>query len=92
MVLRKIFDPAKWPAGVDDGAGIGKVSLLATLRRNPWIDGTAPAPTHDFDRRFRVAPCSDRPQDIGHVARIDIVVDDDHESSEVSALAGAKAT
>src|SRR4030095_3701917 len=73
-----------------DGAGIGKVSLLATLRRNPWIDGTAPTPTHDFDRRFGVAPCGDCPQDIGHVGRIDIVVDDDHEASQVSALAGAQ--
>src|SRR5262245_4077331 len=90
MVLRKVFDPAKWPAGVDDGAGIGKVPLLATLRWNPWIDGTAPAATHDFDGCFRIASCGDCPQDIGHVGRIDIVVNDDHEASQVSALAGAQ--
>src|SRR5215813_12113766 len=90
MVLGKVFQPAKWPAGVDDGAGIGKISLLASLRRNPWIDGAAPAPAHDFDRCFRIAPGSDGPQNISRVRGIDIVVNDDHEAPQVSALAGAE--
>src|SRR5262245_11633266 len=86
MVLGKVFQPAKWPAGVDDGAGIGKISLLASLRRNPWIDGAAPAPAHDFDRCFRIASGSDRPENISRIGGIDIVVNDDYEASQKSAF------
>ena len=90
MIFREVFDPAKWPAGVNDGARVGEIALGSFFRRNSWIDGAAPASTHNFDRCFRIAPCGDRPQNISRVGRIDIVVNDDHETSQVAALAGAQ--
>src|SRR4029077_21182155 len=62
VIFRKVFDPAEWPAGVDDGVRVGDITLAPSLRRNPRIDGAAPASTHDFNRSLRIASGSDRPQ------------------------------
>src|SRR5438445_12348661 len=75
VIFREVFDPAKWPAGVNDGARVGEIALGSFFRRNSWIDGAAPASTHNFDRCFRIAPCGYRTETISRVGLVD---DADH--------------
>src|ERR1044071_2598089 len=90
MNFGKLIAPGKRPARVDDRSRVGEVAGRALFRREAWIDRTAPAVAGNFDATLRIAAGGYRPEDVGHVGRIDIVVDEHDEAAKVAALARAQ--
>src|SRR4051794_9518237 len=52
----EILEPLERPAGVDDGARIGRARLV-----EQWIERPAPGPAHEVDVACGIAARADRP-------------------------------
>src|SRR5262245_4912360 len=74
----KIRKALEWPAGIDDGARIGRACLV-----EHGIERSAPGAAHEFDVVGRVAARAHRPHHVEQVGRIDILVDHDDEAPEI---------
>src|SRR5262245_50436471 len=74
----KIREALEWPAGIDDGARIGRACLV-----EHGIERSAPGAAHEFDVVGRVAARAHRPHHVEQVGRIDILVDHDDETPEI---------
>src|SRR5262245_17834033 len=66
------------PAGIDDGARIGRARLVEQRIERP-----TPGAAHEFDVICGVAARAYRPHDVEQVARIDVFVDHDDEAAEI---------
>src|SRR5262249_60425968 len=55
----KIRQALEWPAGVDDGARIGRAQLVGQR-----IERSAPGPAHEFDVACRIAARAYRPHHV----------------------------
>ena len=74
----KILEPLERPAGVDDGARIGRACLVEQRIERP-----APGAAHKLDVAGGIAARADRPHHVEQVGRIDVVVDHDDEAPEI---------
>src|SRR5215475_9190696 len=74
----KVLEPLERPAGVDDGARIGRARFVEER-----IERTAPGAAHEIDVNGGVAARARRPHHVEQVGRVDVVVDHDDEAPEI---------
>ena len=79
---RKLIAPLVGPGSVDDRARIEAFSLFGNGR----IERTAPTAANDIDV-FRLGARRQGPDDVVGVVDIDVVIDDDYISSQISSWA-----
>src|SRR4030095_16966794 len=76
---RELVEPFERPAGVDQDAVTRVAARRALLRRQRWLAHRGPYALDNVQILTHVATRSDRPDDIGWIGDVDIVVDDDNE-------------